>query len=126
MSNQQRADGVIERCVDALQRADQDHYLSQFREDCRHWDPVGTTPEVGHDGLRSWWERVFGFVETYSYEIEHLVVCEDEAVAVINGKGRTGDLVLVFVVVWVVAVDDAGLIRTFKCYWDPDAVEAMP
>jgi steroid Delta-isomerase len=116
---QDQVNSVVSRFYTALRANDVDAWVSLFAADATAWDPVGTPPHRGPDGLRDFLSGVLRRFETFGLTEEE-VFCVPGGAAVRwtgSGRGRNGRDVT-FRGIDVFAIDGEGRITSLDAYWD--------
>ena len=118
------------RSYSAVAKGDLAEWLTVYAEDCVLEDPVGPSmfdPEGnghhGHAGLSAFWEQAIAPIHTFRFEITDSFANPGSNTCANIGRIRTSfadgshtttDLIMVYV------VDDDGLVKSMKAYWEPD------
>lgn len=98
---------------------DMDGWLATLDKDAVSYEPVGTPPNVGHDGLLAWAASLSGF-ESVHIELHQLFVAGN-SVAVVWTSTFTlpGGEAIAIDGVDIHEYNSAGTIQTIKGYFDP-------
>lgn len=118
---------AIERYAAAVSAADPDAVVACFTEDAILIDPYPSPPNVGHEGIRSFWDNLLATGTPIAYVPEKLVACGDRAVVNFAITIALPDGARIGIEGFEVAtVTEAGLISELTAYWDPAQVHPEP
>jgi steroid delta-isomerase len=122
------------RSYSAVAKGDLAEWLTVYAEDAVLEDPVGPSMfdehglgHRGHEGISAFWNLAIAPIATFEFEIDDSFAnpgsntCANIGrirTAFADGSSTTTDLIMVYV------VDDAGLVRSMKAYWEPDRTMA--
>ncbi|MEQ6902811.1 nuclear transport factor 2 family protein [Nocardioides sp. YIM 152588] len=123
-----------QRSYSAVARGDLAEWLTVYAEDAVLEDPVGPSmfdPEGighhGHAGISAFWEKAIAPIASFEFTINDSFANPGSNTCANIGSIRTSfpdgsftvtDLIMVYV------VDDAGLVKSMKAYWEPDRTMA--
>ncbi len=83
---------LAHRAADAFNRRDLDAFLALFDPDVEFNSRIvqleGGGPFRGHDGIRGWWEDLFGVFPDFSTEIEEIRVLGDTTITRVHLRGQ--------------------------------------
>jgi steroid delta-isomerase len=119
MPTNEQVTSAAERYAEAVGKADREAIVACFADDAEVVDPYPSPAVVGHDGIRGFWDRVFGMGTPQSFDIEHLSVAGDKAAFLFSIVLDVGGSGLGLRAIDVIRVDDSGLIAELTAYWDP-------
>jgi len=110
----------------AIQAKSQDAWLACFADDAVSYNPVGTPPIRGREGLSQMFQKFVAVFQDIKFTAESMFVAGNEAAVkyTINGKGKNGRLVAVEGIN-VYEVNDRGKIQTVRAYWNPAEMVAQ-
>ena len=122
------------RSYSAVAKGDLAEWLTGYAEDAVLEDPVGPSMfdehgqgHHGHAGLAAFWELAIAPIATFEFEINDSFAnpagntCANIGrirTSFPDGSSTTTDLIMVYV------VNDDGLVRSMKAYWEPDRTMA--
>jgi steroid Delta-isomerase len=121
-----------QRSADAVARGDKQGWLDLFAADGIVEDPVGPSwfdpggnGHHGHDGIAAFWDTAIAGVELFHFTITDSFANGDECANVgtitsVLGDGTRVDTEGVF----VYRVDERGLIRSMRAFWELDRAMA--
>jgi steroid delta-isomerase len=109
---------AVERYVDTFQRQDRAAWLDLFAPDAVHYDPVGTPPNEGREGIAAFWDRTFAMLEKGRFDVHQVFVCGDQAAMTFTFTGTAGGGGITFEGAETFLVGEDGRIREFRAYWD--------
>jgi steroid delta-isomerase len=96
-----------------------DAWLATFAPDALDYDPVGTPPVVGHQGLRQFFQTITGVFERLGITEDHVFVGGNGAAVKWTGRGvGKNGRDITFEGIDVFEIDDQGKIRKLWGYWD--------
>jgi steroid delta-isomerase len=116
---------AIENYVKAWATNDKKLFLSLFAPDAQWWDPVGTPPFKGLEGVEKFWD--FAHQDggrTLEPRIEEIRACGNEGIlrftmqVRIPAKRQALDLSIID----HFSIDDSGRILTARAFWDESSV----
>ena len=119
----ERVRAVVDAYVDAYRRNDKQACLALFSADAEWHDPVGEPPHVGHDGIGAFWDQAHAMADSIVLVPSDVIVCANQAAMVfeihvsIGGADNT-PATMIIDAVEIFVLDDAGLIRDLRAYWD--------
>ena len=126
MVTTEQVTGAVERYASAVASADIERILACFSDDARVVDPYPADANVGHEGVRGFWEQVLLMGAPCEFVIERLSVCGDRAAFDFSTTAALGDGSQVAINgIEIVEVDDEGQIRELTAYWDPSRVRMI-
>jgi len=107
----------------AIRAMDIESCVAAFAPDGVSHDPVGAPPTVGHDALRQFFTAIIGAFATVGLTEDHVFIAGDGAAVkwTGRGKGKNGREVR-FEGIDVIEINEAGLIKTVRAYWNPAEV----
>ncbi len=120
------------RSMDAVSRGAKDEWIALFAEDAVIEDPVGISMfdptgngHHGHAGISAFWDMTIANVERFVFSIKDSFAAGDEVanvgtITAILAGGATVDTEGVF----VYRVNDDGLIRSMRAFWETDRAMA--
>lgn len=116
---------VIAEYFAAIRAMDTDAWVKTFAEDAVSHDPVGAPPNVGHDGLRRFFDGITGAFEKVGLFENDIFIVGNEAAVKWTGRGtgKNGREVT-FEGIDFFEINDAGKIQTVRAYWNPAAMMA--
>jgi len=103
--------------VDAYKRNDKQALLALFAADAVFEDPVGTPPNVGHEGIGAFWDQAHALAQI-ELRSKDVIVCGREMVMQLEIAATVENSTMLIDAIDVVTVNDAGKIATLKAYWD--------
>ncbi|HTG75551.1 MAG TPA: SgcJ/EcaC family oxidoreductase [Steroidobacteraceae bacterium] len=116
---------AIENYVRAWATNDKKLFLSLFAPDAQWWDPVGTPPFKGLEGVERFWDFAHQDAgRTLEPRIEEIRACGSEGIlrftmqVRIPAKRQALDLSIID----HFSIDDAGRILTARAFWDETSV----
>lgn len=117
---------AVNNLIAAIQAKDHNGWLACFAEDAVSYNPVGTPPIRGLDGLSQMFEKFAGVFKDIKFTAESMFVAGNEVAVkyTINGQGKNGRLVAVEGIN-VYEVNDRGKIQTIRAYWNPAEMVAQ-
>ncbi|MGQ0824315.1 MAG: nuclear transport factor 2 family protein [Actinomycetota bacterium] len=93
--------------------------LALFAPDAEFYDPVGTPPHIGRTAIGAFYDQARSLARSFELVPRDIVVCGTEAAMVFEIHVTIDDATgLVIDVVEIFELDDAGLIRRLRAYWD--------
>jgi steroid Delta-isomerase len=112
---------VIETYVRAWASGDRSLLLSLFAEDCLWYDPVGTPPFRGHDGVLRFWD--FAHQDSsrrLEPKVQRIIACANEGILHFVMQVRLPHLNqgLDLTVVDRFVLNETGKIELAQAYWD--------
>lgn len=112
--------------IAAIQARDCDAWLACFADDAKNYNPVGTPPIQGHEGLKKVFQNMAGAMKDWKFTAESMFVAGNEAAVKYTATGtlKNGKLV-VMDGINVYEVNDAGKVQTVRAYWHPAEVAAQ-
>lgn len=119
---------TIEAYARAWSTNDKALLLSLFAKDCVWFDPVGTPPFQGHEGVGKFWDFAHQDAQrTMNARVDQIRVCGNEGILCFTMQVRLPHLEqgLDLSVIDVFEFDDGGKIKTAKAFWD-DSNAAVP
>ena len=110
----------------AIRSLDVDRFVDVFAPDAVSHDPVGASPHVGHEGIRSFFAGVSAAFSELDLSEADVFVCGTSAATkwTGSGTGRNGKQVR-FEGIDVFECDDTGKIVQVRVFWDPKPVMAV-
>jgi steroid delta-isomerase len=116
---------AIENYVEAWATNDKKLFLSLFAPDAQWWDPVGTPPFKGLEGVERFWDFAHQDAgRALEPRIEEIRACGSEGIlrftmqVRIPAKRQALDLSIID----HFSIDDAGRILTARAFWDETSV----
>ncbi|MQA07117.1 MAG: nuclear transport factor 2 family protein [Pseudonocardiaceae bacterium] len=116
------------RSMNAVTAKDKETWLALFAEDAFIEDPVGPSPfdpegkgHHGKDGISAFWDLAIAQVERFEFHIDDSFAAGDEVANV--GTITTflpGNMRVDTEGVFVYRVNDAGMIRSLRAFWELD------
>ena len=109
----------------AIRSMDVERCVAVFTHDAEQHDPVGASPNIGHDAIRAFFTQIFSGFPSVSL-VEDAVYANGSSAAVKwTGKGtaHTGKHVS-FDGIDVIDCDQAGKIVRVRAFWNPAPVMA--
>jgi steroid delta-isomerase len=124
--NQETVKKAVTDLIAAIQAKNHDAWLACFAEDAVSYNPVGTPPIRGLDGLSQVFEKLVSVVKDIKFTAESMFVAGNEVAIkyTIDGRGKGGRLVAVQGIN-VYEVNDRGKIQTVRAYWNPAELVAQ-
>ena len=117
MPTREHIETTIQQYVDAVGRQDLDATLALFAEDAHQEDPVGTTPNVGTDAIRGFFEKAYGM--PFSTELTGpVLVTGDHAAFHFTIRVPLGEDTMTVRVIDQVRLDEDGLIAELRAVVD--------
>ena len=116
---------VIEDYARAWSTNDRGLFLSLFAENAVWWDPVGTPPFHGRDGVAKFWDFAHqDKARTMTAKVEEIRVCADQAILRFTMQVRIPSLNqgLDLSVIDVFELDEKGKIKSAKAFWDESCI----
>jgi steroid Delta-isomerase len=116
------------RSMDAVTRGAKDEWLALFAEDAVVEDPVGVSmfdPDgTGHHGraaISAFWDKAIALAERFEFDIIDSFAAGDEVANVGTISAfLPGGIRIDTEGVFVYRVDEAGLIRSLRAFWETD------
>ena len=110
----------------AIRSLDVERFVDVFAPNAVSHDPVGASPHIGHEGLRSFFAGVSAGFTALDLAEDSVFVCGTSAAIkwTGTGTGRNGKLVR-FEGIDEIECDDAGKIVQVRVFWDPKPVMAV-
>jgi ketosteroid isomerase-like protein len=120
------------RSMDAVTRGAKDEWLALFAEDAVVEDPVGVSmfdPDgTGHHGraaISAFWDKAIALAERFEFDIIDSFAAGDEVANVGTISAfLPGGIRIDTEGVFVYRVDEAGLIRSLRAFWETDRAMA--
>ena len=112
---------ALENYVKAWATNDKPLFLSLFAQDAQWWDPVGTPPFKGHEGIGRFWDFAHQDNErTLEPKVHEIRACANEGILRFTMQVRIPSLrqALDLSVIDYVVLNDAGKIQTARAFWD--------
>ena len=111
---------TIEKYLEGWRTGDREAWLSLFAEKAVLIDPVGAPANEGKEAIGVFWDRVHQLPMVFDPQIERIVVCGTEAMALFRMESRaaegTGGMSVDIVDTF--EVNEDGHITQLKAYWD--------
>jgi steroid delta-isomerase len=122
---------VIGKYMQAWASNDKELLLSIFAENATWEDPVGSPPFVGREGVAGFWDFAHqGAAEgrTITPRIEQVIACGNEGILrfTMQVRAPAQNKGLDLAVVDHFELDDAGLIRRARAFWDEGCLGVPP
>lgn len=115
--------GTVEAYLKAYEKNDRAGLLALFAEDARFTDPVGTPTMVGREAIGKFWDDARKSGASLTSELQRIVVCANEAIALFrmkvrgpDGSGLDLDVADHFV------INEDGTIREARAFWNPSCM----
>ncbi len=117
---------TVTNLIAAIQTKDQNAWLACFADDAVSYNPVGTPPIQGREGLSQMFQKFAGVFKDLKFTAESMFVAGNEAAIkyTASGQGKNGRLV-VFEGINVYEVNNHGKIQTIRAYWHPAEMVAQ-
>ncbi len=117
---------TVTNLIAAIQAMNQDAWLACFADDAVSYNPVGTPPIRGREGLSQMFQKLVGVFKDVKFTAESMFVAGNEAAVkyTLSGQGKNGRLVAVEGIN-VYEVNDHGKIQTVRAYWHPAEMVAQ-
>ncbi len=116
--------GTSQLFFDSLNAGDIETWLTTLAEDAVSFEPVGTPPNVGHEGLLAWVGSQAGF-ESVTTKVNEIIVAGNSAAILWTSTFvLPGGAEIVLDGVDVHEYNDAGLIQIVEGYFDPSPIFA--
>jgi steroid Delta-isomerase len=120
------------RSMDAVTRGAKDEWLALFAEDAVVEDPVGPSmfdPNgTGHHGraaISAFWDKAIALAERFEFDVIDSFAAGDEVANVGTISAfLPGGIRIDTEGVFVYRVDEAGLIRSLRAFWETDRAMA--
>lgn len=116
---------AIENYVKAWATNDKELFLSLFAPDAQWWDPVGTPPFKGLEGVERFWDFAHQDAgRTLEPRIEEIRACGSEGILRFTMQVRipAQRQALDLSIIDHFSIDDAGHILTARAFWDETSV----
>jgi steroid delta-isomerase len=116
---------AIENYVKAWATNDKKLFLSLFAPDAQWWDPVGTPPFKGLEGVERFWDFAHQDAgRTLEPRIEEIRACGSEGILRFTMQVRIPATrqALDLSIIDHFSIDDAGNILTARAFWDETTV----
>lgn len=115
---------IVHRYVEMLSASNVDAIAALYAEDCTGEDPVGLPPHNGREALRAFYAMTAPML---SVEVSGpICVAGNEVAFPLRGTVTMGEDTKYLDAIDVFAFDDAGLITSFKAYWNPAELRDSP
>ena len=103
-----------------LNAGDIDGWLALLAADVMTYEPVGTPPNKGHDGVMQWMQNIMQPFESMQLNVDNIFVTGNSAAVKWSGQGflKSG-VEFSFEGIDVHEYNEAGKIQTVKGYFDP-------
>ena len=121
MIDAERVRAVVDAYVDSYRKNDKQACLDLFAPDAEWHDPVGQPPHVGHAGVGAFWDQSHAMADSIELVPSQVIVCANQAAMVFEihvTLGGDAPTTMIMDAVEVFVVDDDGLIRELRAYWD--------
>jgi steroid delta-isomerase len=118
MPTPEQVKATAEAYVAASNANDKAAVLAQFAPDTIWYDPVGSPPHVGVDGVSEFYDQTRALADSVEMKLQNVIVCGPEAAMVLEIHVTMGDSEMFMDCVETLEVDDAGKISGMKAYWD--------
>ena len=117
---------AVTNLIAAIQAKNQDAWLACFADDAVSYNPVGTPPIRGHEGLSQMFQKFAGVFKDIKFTAESMFAAGNEVAVkyTLSGQGKNGRLVTVEGIN-VYEVNDRGKIQTLRAYWNPAEMVAQ-
>jgi len=117
MPSREHIEAAVEQYVAAVGRQDLEATVALFSDDARQEDPVGTPANVGHDAIRSFFEKAYrgSFTTTLTGPV---LVTGDHAAVHFTIEVPTGAEPLVVRVVDMIRFDEGSKIAELRAVVD--------
>jgi steroid delta-isomerase len=121
--NRETVKATVTSLIAAIQKRDCDAWLACFADDARNYNPVGTPPIQGHDGLRRIFDNMVGVMKDWKFTAESMFVAGNEAAVKYTATGvlKNGKMVVIDGIN-VYEVNEQGKVQTVRAYWHPAEV----
>ncbi len=118
---------TIEKYLDGWRTGDRDAWLSLFSEDAVLVDPVGAPANEGRDAIATFWDRVHQLPMVFEPQIQRIVVCGTEAMALFRMESRAAEGAggMSIDIVDTFEVNEAAEITKLKAYWDNKCMKPL-
>ncbi len=130
MPTSEQVRAAAERYATAVSGAERETIVACFAENAEVVDPYPAPAVLGHDGIRGFWDNVFGLGIPQSFTIQKIAVAGDSAAflfSLVVAVGEPGSGARLGIDGFdVIRVDDDGLIAALTAYWDPASFVSLP
>ena len=107
----------------AIRAMDVEAWVATCAPDVITYDPVNAPPNMGHDGMRQFFDGIVGAFETVGLTEDQVFIAGNSAAVKWTGKGRGKNKRDVrFEGIDIFEFNDQGLIQTVRAYWNPAEV----
>ncbi len=110
----------------AIRAMDEQAWVNTFAEDAISYDPVGASPNVGHQKLHEFFQTIMAAFKEVGLTEDQVFVAGHGAGVKWTGRGisKSGNKVH-FEGIDVFEVNEAGKIQTLHAYWNPAEMVAQ-
>jgi len=123
---------AAQRSMDAVTRGTKDEWLALFADDAVVEDPVGVsmfdpagTAHHGRAAISAFWDKAIALAERFEFDIIDSFAAGDEVANVGTISAfLPGGIRIDTEGVFVYRVDEAGLIRSLRAFWETDRAMA--
>lgn len=124
--DEKKVRNTIEAYLKAYEKNDRAGLLALFAADARFTDPVGTPTMLGREAIGKFWDAARKNGATLTPELQRIVVCANEAIALFRMKVRGADgSGLDLDVADHFVLNEDGTIREARAFWNPSCMTAV-
>ncbi|MGA7420971.1 MAG: nuclear transport factor 2 family protein [Acidimicrobiales bacterium] len=113
---------LIATYVSTLNGRDPDAIAALFAENAVQADPASNPPNVGRDGIRTFFAGSVEASDGWTFSAPTVHTCGDHVAIDFRIAVEVGDATMVMNGIEVFAVDEDGLISSVHAYWDEEDV----
>ena len=127
MTDATQMKAVVEAYTERHSKGDVDGIVALFADDAMAWDPVGSDPHVGAEGVRAFFAGTHAMVDSLTLQITGPIRCASQFAAFpMTATTVMGDTRLEIDIIDVMTFDEEGRITEMKAYWNMDDARLNP
>tara|TARA_B100000767_G_scaffold212825_1_gene200110 strand:- start:2213 stop:2590 length:378 start_codon:yes stop_codon:yes gene_type:complete len=118
MSLEEKITAAVNTYIDAFQTSDLEAIMGLYAEDCSVEDPVGSPPKQGYDEVKAFYTSALEMNVKLQLESE-IRIAGNEAAFAFTGEVDTGNGIMTFRPIDVMAFNDDGKVTSMRAFFGP-------